>query len=43
MYLADRLSFYYATTLAMLFSIVPLEGKGIPDPETVEYTDMVLK
>ena len=43
MYLADRLGFHYAATMAALFSILPLEGKTIPDPETIVYSDVALR
>ncbi|KIM28405.1 hypothetical protein M408DRAFT_23786 [Serendipita vermifera MAFF 305830] len=43
LYLADRVGFQYSICIAMLFNILPLEGKGIPDPATIEYTDTALR
>ncbi|PVF93569.1 cytochrome P450 [Serendipita vermifera] len=39
MYLAERTVLLFVTNIISLFDVVPLEGKGIPDPATVEYTD----
>lgn len=43
MYLADRLAFHVMVMVNSLFHIVPLEGKKIPDPNTVEWTDTVIQ
>jgi hypothetical protein len=39
MYLADKLAFHIVATIVSLFNIVPLEGKKVPDPKTVEWED----
>jgi len=43
MYLADRAGFQIASTMTALYDVVPLEGRRRPKPETVEYTDTVLR
>lgn len=42
-YLADRVGFQVATAAAALYKIVPLEGRSRPDPESVKYTDALVK
>jgi len=42
-YLADRAGFQMASAMAALYDVVPLEGRSRPKPETVEYTDTVLR
>jgi hypothetical protein len=32
-------AFHLVATIASLFDIVPLEGKTIPDPKTIEWDD----
>ncbi|PVF97327.1 cytochrome P450 [Serendipita vermifera] len=43
MYLADKVAFHIVATIVSLFNIVPLEGKKIPDPKTVEWDDMAIQ
>lgn len=43
MYLADRVVFHIVTTINSLFHVVPLQGKRIPDPDTVVYTDVLIR
>ncbi|KIM28401.1 hypothetical protein M408DRAFT_140803 [Serendipita vermifera MAFF 305830] len=43
LYLADRIGFDFSACMAALFSLVPLEGKKVPDPNTVEYSDTGMK
>ncbi|KIM28315.1 hypothetical protein M408DRAFT_23718 [Serendipita vermifera MAFF 305830] len=43
LYLADRIGFLYSASMAMLFDVLPLEGKTIPDPATVEYADIAMR
>ncbi|PVG01693.1 cytochrome P450 [Serendipita vermifera] len=43
MYLGERLALHLVITLNSLFQIVPLEGQKVPDPKTVEYTDVVVQ
>lgn len=43
MYLADRAAFQVATAVAALYQIVPLEGRSRPGPESVKYTDGVVR
>jgi hypothetical protein len=42
MYLADRVAFHVVVTICSLFNVVPLEGKKIPDPATVEWEDIAV-
>ncbi|PVF93462.1 cytochrome P450 [Serendipita vermifera] len=42
-YLADRLAFQLLVTINSLFKLVPLESKPIPDPSTVEWSDIVVQ
>ncbi|PVF92944.1 cytochrome P450 [Serendipita vermifera] len=43
MHLADKVAFHVAATTMALFDVVPLEGRTIPDPDSVEYTDAALR
>lgn len=43
MYLADRMVFHIVATINSLFHIVPLQGKTIPDPDTVVNTDTFIR
>lgn len=43
MYIADRAGFQLATAAAALYEIVPLEGGIRPTPESVKYTDGLIK
>ncbi|PVF93570.1 cytochrome P450 [Serendipita vermifera] len=38
MHLAERVIFHLVATTVSLYKIVPLEGKKIPDPNSIEYT-----
>jgi hypothetical protein len=39
MNLADRLAFHIVATIISVFEIVPLEGKTLPNPKDVEWSD----
>jgi hypothetical protein len=39
MYLADKVAFHLVITVLSLLKIVPLDGREVPDPSTIEYTD----
>jgi hypothetical protein len=43
MYLADRLAFHVMVMANSLFHILPLEGKKIPEPDSIEWTDTVIQ
>jgi hypothetical protein len=43
MHLADKILFHVAATTVSLFTVTPLDGSRIPDPNTVEYTDAALR
>jgi hypothetical protein len=39
MYLADKVAFHLVVTALSLLKIVPLDGRKVPDPSTIEYSD----
>lgn len=43
MYFADRVVLHVVATIISLFHIAPLDGKKIPDPQSVEYTDLAIR
>jgi hypothetical protein len=43
MYLADRLAFHVMVMTNSLFHIVPLEGRKVPDPSSIQWTDTVIQ
>ncbi|PVF92956.1 cytochrome P450 [Serendipita vermifera] len=43
MYLADRVSFHMVATIASLFKVLPLEGKTVPEPTSLEYEDTAVQ
>jgi hypothetical protein len=43
LYLAERLIFHTVITINSLFHVVPLEGKKIPDPNAIEYQDLLIR
>ncbi|PVF97366.1 cytochrome P450, partial [Serendipita vermifera] len=43
MYLADRAVFHIVATVASLYKMEPLEGKKLPDPQTVTYMQKVIQ
>ncbi|PVF98743.1 cytochrome P450 [Serendipita vermifera] len=43
MHMADRIGFHLAATILALYSISPLKDQIIPDPNTIEYTDRVIR
>ncbi|PVF98744.1 cytochrome P450 [Serendipita vermifera] len=42
-HLADRVGFHLATTLLALYSILPLEGHKVPDPNSIQYNDGTIR
>ncbi|PVG04930.1 cytochrome P450 [Serendipita vermifera] len=43
MYLADHMIISFMITIFSLFKVVPLEGKGVPDPKSVDYEDKMTR
>ncbi|PVF97330.1 cytochrome P450 [Serendipita vermifera] len=43
MWIADRLAFHIVATTVSLFHILPLEGKTLPDPKKIEWSDTAIQ
>jgi hypothetical protein len=43
MNLADRLAFHIVATIISVFELVPLEGKTLPNPKDVEWSDTAIQ
>lgn len=43
MYLADRVAFHVVATVATMFHVAPLEGKEIPKPQSITWSELVIQ
>lgn len=43
MYLADRNGFQIASSMSALYELIPVEGRNRTKPDSVEYTDTLLR